>query len=216
MHLRRRSNTLCSAVDALSIRGYVCIYFSIISDWPVQCGSCCIFLPSLSSLSLQLATSSCYSIACHSIAYTAQHSMYLPTHSPVQPVSLAQQPSQSATTAPQFLRLLDICHECILRGDAVRARRAYSLLLRSGRSDWATDWRDGMRHVAQDEDRARFLREVLAVHSRREKKGKQRGGNYQRREVSECRRASERSEQSEASQKGKGSPPLGLLLLVLL
>ena len=69
-----------------------------------------------------------------------------------------------------------------------------------------------MRHVAQDEDRARFLREVLAVHSRRDK-GKQRGSSYQKREVSAGERASERSE---ASQRGRVPPPLGLLLLVLL
>ena len=148
----------------------------------------------------------------HSIAqHTASnHRMaYTPVHAAVLPPSLSLQPSvdpSASSSTEQYRRLLDLYHECVSRGHAERARRAYSLLLRSGRLDWATDWREGLRNITEQEDRARFLRETLNVHSRKEHRSRRTGtssaSSSSKREVGRCKR--ELREAARLRARGKG------------
>lgn len=108
--------------------------------------------------------------------YTPSTSSYNPSINPVH-----------STHAAHFRRLYDIYRLLLQRGDLERAKRAYALVVRCREFDWAMNWRDGIAMVTlprsqQEEDgaeegeaerlrreeelKARYLREALAVHSR--------------------------------------------------
>lgn len=83
------------------------------------------------------------------------------------PLSLSHS-SSPVPLRPADRLLLDVYHAALLKGRAEHAQRAYALLLRSGRVDWATDWRAALSHIqGEGEQRTRWLRETLSVHSRR-------------------------------------------------
>ena len=111
--------------------------------------------------------------------YTPSTSSYNPSINPVH-----------STHAAHFRRLYDIYRLLLQRGDIERAKRAYALVVRCREFDWAMNWRDGIAMVAlprspeeeddgneeaggpagrsrrEEELKARYLRETLAVHSR--------------------------------------------------
>ena len=106
--------------------------------------------------------------------YTPSTSSYNPSINPLH-----------STHAAHFRRLYDIYRLLLQRGDLERAKRAYALVVRCREFDWAMNWRDGFAMVAlprpqedgaeegeaervrrEQELKARYLREALAVHSR--------------------------------------------------
>lgn len=100
-----------------------------------------------------------------------------PAYQPVLPPGAPAQYAISAESSLGYRRLVDIYHECVLREGpgSERAVRAYSLMLRSGKLDWATDWREALRNIVTGDDegqaKASFLRETLDVHLRPQKRG---------------------------------------------
>lgn len=78
---------------------------------------------------------------------------YQPVFAPSVPFIHTSQDASLSTQKEHFRRLYDVWHLCVARGDLVRARRAYALLVRCREFDWATNWRSGIDMVQLPEER---------------------------------------------------------------
>lgn len=116
--------------------------------------SALVSLPLLQSRSPCPAEATCLSALCRrefevSMHNTASSSTYVPIFTPTVNSRGPSIAPESSARAEQFRRLYDIYRICLQRGEQGRERadRAWSLLVRSGLLDWASNWRDGLDRV---------------------------------------------------------------------